>query len=458
MKKNAINPMLLILFCFNLTYAQNLKQAIVPLEMGKPMPHFNLTDVRYHADKQLNLENFKGKWLILDFWSVNCSSCIKAMPKYDHFQKEYTDDIQVMLVGITPPDKNGDMSRSLILLSKLYNRLRKEYDLGLSIAYDGILYGKFGIAGVPCIMIIDPNGILQGITNSLSEEDLKIFISTGKAPVKFEKYRLVKADGGRVSAFSNYKKSEPILLKGNGEGFSKVLYRSMISEIETGGYWENSGSGVQDGYADIFPLTLYQLYSTAYTGYGGLMVTNLYPKMILETKDSLQFSDGIRSSLKKYAYSIISTDLKQGTSLENLKKVQLIMQMDIKNYFGYNAAIEVRKVPYLRLVAKEKAILKVKSRGGAPQAGSEPGIVAYKNYPIHSAIIESLKTASGQGLIIRNETGYDGNVDIRLNANYMNFDGLRTELRKQGFDLVPGEVEMKCLVIRDPKPENETAN
>jgi hypothetical protein len=38
-------------------------------EVGKPCPDFTLNNVAYYSKKKVSLNDFKGKWLILDFWN-----------------------------------------------------------------------------------------------------------------------------------------------------------------------------------------------------------------------------------------------------------------------------------------------------------------------------------------------------------------------------------------------------
>jgi cytochrome c biogenesis protein CcmG/thiol:disulfide interchange protein DsbE len=38
--------------------------------------------------KNISLQNFAGKIIILDFWATWCGPCISSMPKYEKFQKK----------------------------------------------------------------------------------------------------------------------------------------------------------------------------------------------------------------------------------------------------------------------------------------------------------------------------------------------------------------------------------
>src|ERR1043166_8544255 len=68
-------------------------------EIGKPCPNFILTDIEHFPKKTASLNNFRGKWLILDFWTRYCSVCVESMPKTDSLQKEFGKKVQFLLVG-----------------------------------------------------------------------------------------------------------------------------------------------------------------------------------------------------------------------------------------------------------------------------------------------------------------------------------------------------------------------
>lgn len=140
-------------------------------EVGKRMPDFNLTDVKYYNKKKVVLNDFKGQWLILDFFGAHCGSCLEALPKTDSLQRIFKRDLKILLVGYTGSQyvKKSDN----ILIRKTYERNRRMGRLDLSIAYDSVLVRRFDIWTVPYIVVIDPNGIVKGITYKINEQNIR---------------------------------------------------------------------------------------------------------------------------------------------------------------------------------------------------------------------------------------------------------------------------------------------
>ncbi|MCX2429901.1 TlpA family protein disulfide reductase [Pedobacter sp. GR22-10] len=148
--------------------------------VGKAMPDFQLNDVHYYGKKKVFLRDFKGQWLILDFWNQYCGVCLSSQPRINVLQSKFKGRVQFLLVGYTGSQyKHGSNNKSI---RKLYERNRKDNNLNLVIAYDSLLMHRYEIKPTPYMIIIDPDGVVRGITTHVTESELQDLIS-GK-PVK----------------------------------------------------------------------------------------------------------------------------------------------------------------------------------------------------------------------------------------------------------------------------------
>ncbi|MBN8836340.1 MAG: TlpA family protein disulfide reductase [Sphingobacteriia bacterium] len=75
-----------------LTYGSN------GLKVGDTMPGIQLKMVNVPTGKS-RLADFKGKLVILDFWSTSCSVCIDDFPYMESLQKQFGDKIQIILTN-----------------------------------------------------------------------------------------------------------------------------------------------------------------------------------------------------------------------------------------------------------------------------------------------------------------------------------------------------------------------
>ncbi|HMR81624.1 MAG TPA: hypothetical protein PKE30_00730 [Niabella sp.] len=87
--------LLLAAIIFNLqTYAQSKY-----LKRDSSIPDISFSDVLNYKSGVLNFNDFKSKFIILDFWNTACISCIKSFPLIDSLQKVYAGKIQFILAN-----------------------------------------------------------------------------------------------------------------------------------------------------------------------------------------------------------------------------------------------------------------------------------------------------------------------------------------------------------------------
>ncbi len=153
------------------------------LEIDQPMPDFLLPEVQYYDKSSVALADFKGKWLVLDFWNRYCYACLVSHPKMDTLRKKFTNkNVEVILVGYT-----GSQYRNVsdnIATRELYERNRKANHLSIPIAYDSVIMEKYGIKPTPYIIIVAPNGLIKAITTRITQSELDRLITGDTVSLK----------------------------------------------------------------------------------------------------------------------------------------------------------------------------------------------------------------------------------------------------------------------------------
>lgn len=153
-----------LLFFASLLKAQ--QQGDYPV-VGQPCPDFHFRDVHYYEKKEVSLSDFRGKWLILDLWNRHCSTCLQKMPVMDSLQRALAPKVQVLYVGYTGSEYTGTVSESAI--KALYERVCANQNLKLAMAYDSTIFDRFNIGPCPYIIIVNPEGIVKGVTTRISK-------------------------------------------------------------------------------------------------------------------------------------------------------------------------------------------------------------------------------------------------------------------------------------------------
>ncbi len=106
------------------------------------------------SGEQVNLANFKGKAVLIDFWATWCGPCLRAMPDLIETYSEYHDQ-GFEIIGISL-DKN----------QSLLEKYMQDKGITWQQYYDGLGWSnkmakRFGVRGIPHIVLIDKNGAVH---------------------------------------------------------------------------------------------------------------------------------------------------------------------------------------------------------------------------------------------------------------------------------------------------------
>lgn len=402
--------------------------------VGKPCPDFTLTDVHSYANRQLSLADLKGKHVILDFWADGCVSCIQSFPKLSDLQELYRDKLAIVIVGAESPN-----------IRRIYDKVQKRYNLKLISAYDSVISRPpFKMeGGVPWSVWIDDKGIVKAVTYKITKDWVEKFMAG--EPFNFEDVSYDFANRERKA----YNNELPLFIDGNGgSNDTSFLFRSVLARWKPGMY-VGENKMLYDHINPRFEMAGYPIaafYCVAYAGSFGLPLDSFYWDPIIESKDSMVLNRSGRETADRYSYSLCVPKEKA-----DMKYVMQIMQTDLRNYFGYEGKVEEREMPCLLLTVTDKRKFeKMKSSYNdtiALEAGAD-NIIAL-NRPV-DLIANVLKGSTQAGVLkIFNETGYSGNLNLRINALTTDLDEIKKVINKQGLDIVYGKRKMNVLVIRD---------
>ncbi|MDE5886667.1 MAG: TlpA family protein disulfide reductase [Muribaculaceae bacterium] len=114
-------------------------------------PDFTLLDL---DGKEVSLSQFKGKWVILDFWGSWCIWCIKGFPELKEAYQKYKDVLEIVGVDCNETEE-------------AWRAGVKKYELPWVNVYNPKttnLLDEYGVQGFPTKAIIDPEGKIRNIT------------------------------------------------------------------------------------------------------------------------------------------------------------------------------------------------------------------------------------------------------------------------------------------------------
>lgn len=120
------------------------------------------------GSKKVELEDFKGKPLVINFWASWCAPCRDEMPFFERTWKKYRKD-GVVFLGIAVLDQEKSASEFLEQLDVSYVNL---YDRS------GETANAYGAVALPTTIFIDKQGeiVRKSLGGFVGEEDEKKFI------------------------------------------------------------------------------------------------------------------------------------------------------------------------------------------------------------------------------------------------------------------------------------------
>ena len=429
-------------------HSQSLTQQKFP-KIGDHSPAFLLNDLHYYSKTKTSSTEFNGKPMIIDFFSEGCDGCFISLPHVDSLKKEFEGKVQFLLIGMK---SSG--------IAKQYDKYMKHYGLNMPVDYDdSTIWNLFGARLVPYIVWIDANGIVRQLTNSfaLNRSRIQNLLEGKTQPLTVS---VNQSDDQNENYYNNfYDNTKPLLIGGNGGADTSFLFRSVLCKWDYRTYFHRDpfiSSANKSRIQEVGP-SLNILFELAF----GDTVNSQMPRVIGDTEINhygqwarFPLVESNRSSLFNFdqdsAKNIFSYSLILPDSNYTAKKLQQMMQNDLKNYFSFDVTVEKREMPCWKIVAGKNAEELIKTKGGPPSWTGNFSGFTLQNQPINSLLVEIWGFHQYEPIFI-DETGISYNIDLKIDAVLTDLNDIKKALQKNGLDLVRGEKEMKVIVIRDSK-------
>ena len=135
----------------NHPYTKELDEIIANKEfkVGVEAPEFSIKGM---DGEDIELKNFAGKYILLDFWASWCGPCKAAIPSIKKLYNEYSREV-LDVISVSVDEKNADWQKALKEEKMEWAQLRaaqRESMMELSF--------KYNLLSIPRLMLVDPEG------------------------------------------------------------------------------------------------------------------------------------------------------------------------------------------------------------------------------------------------------------------------------------------------------------
>ncbi|MEY8684931.1 redoxin domain-containing protein [Bacteroides sp. AN502(2024)] len=141
-----------------------------------------------------HLNDFKGKYILLDFWSSGCGPCIMALPEMKEIQEQYKE--RLTIISLSSDSKSSWKAASAKHEMTWQNLSDLKQTAGL--------YATYGVRGIPNYVLISPEGTIMKMWSGYGKGNLKLKMRRYLDTVKHEMSMIRKGNTKMV----NYPVSE----------------------------------------------------------------------------------------------------------------------------------------------------------------------------------------------------------------------------------------------------------
>lgn len=437
--------------------------------VGDTLPNLPLGDyLTNFGNRQATLHEFKGKYLILDFWEAFCQPCINALPKIQSLQDRYGDKLQFIAVTSDVEDN----------VTQLLRRSEVTKNEGIVIPFavqDSILQKVFPHRIIPHVIVIDPNGVVQAITHGdeIKEENIKallngeevIWLPKNDQQNRFTENEVIPNNSEEDSSMVWFSS-----LRRGGLGSARIIRYEHTNTIKS----IRIESKPIDIYYKMFSFFSYGVMGNANLQRIQINIKDDYSRMRFANKDLPQPFFPNEFPYLDYSNKVEFNN--ENTYSYNASFPPAIPDSLVLDYifYDFNKAWPIKgevimesKRTYL-IRAEKDAERSLRSKGGEPIVPFDHTTVRIKNQPISEFV--KILAWFADGPPIFDESGIECPIDIIVDFseselrnpkrglivnNPLDIDLLEQGLKKYGLYLVEEERPVPVLYIYDKEQGSE---
>jgi len=138
---------------------------VKPLSVGHKAPDFMLVDEVY---KPVRISDFKGKYLMIDFWASWCAPCRKENPNVVKMYAKFKGK-GLNILGVSLDEKREDWTRAIAADHLTWQQVSEFKN------FNGPIVKSYHVEAIPSNFILDPQGNI--VAKNITGADLEDFLN-----------------------------------------------------------------------------------------------------------------------------------------------------------------------------------------------------------------------------------------------------------------------------------------
>lgn len=367
--------------------------------------------------REVTLEQFKGKPMLLDLFSNSCTICFKTMPKMGDLQKEFKEKINIVYLG---NDK--------VKLPKAYDVYKRKFGLETSAVFSKELFEIFDVGTVPYYYWIDAEGNIRGKTSleKVSSGTLTAFLEGDYSFLK----TIVQTELSSSELVPN-------------ESLNSISRTVFTAKNDSFKYIAPPRLAITEKNPSVrvinMPLSV--IFNLAYWGRSLIISTDF------DVNDNwnLPVSDGDslvdRLLNERFCYGMAFDGYRSTAFLQE------VLRNDLKFHFGLEATKMEQLMPVWTLQRKDTSSQFLRHHSAKIENNNSFGGISMVGGSIYELLRNVQSRHQELGPMI-DETGITWLIDLELQAAMTDFEDVRNALAKKGLLLTKKYRPMQVIKVR----------
>ena len=126
--------------------------------------------------KKHNIEEYKGKVVVINFWATWCGYCVEEMPAFEKVYKEFgSNKKDVIILGVAGPKTKQNLNNVDVEKDKIISFLNKNKITYPTLMDEtGKFFDDYKVRALPMTYVINKDGYLEGFVNgAITDEQLR---------------------------------------------------------------------------------------------------------------------------------------------------------------------------------------------------------------------------------------------------------------------------------------------
>ncbi len=380
--------------------------------------------------KPIRLDDYQGKYLILQFWAPTCTASIGSLPQMNRFNEKFGDKVEILPITVFPEKSILETLENIPVL--------KELDIPLVVGAEAMIQ-YFPHSVIPHFVVIGPNREVLAITGleDMTEKNIVLLASKNEVAFRLKKDTEMEIDlKAKLISESPQVSNKNIWFQSAFTGYIPEVTSSLTQNLEL------------SSHIRIVNLPLFYHYQLAYserslTDYFGtnrIEMIGFEPDEMNTDKMGLDYTAWKAEGNHVFGYELIAP--------LHLNPYEL-MREDLKRYLPQiQASVEKKPKMVLALVQQEGKIYP-ESTAENKSYNSGPAGVKMVKYSLDGFVYHlNAMFLRNSPIPVINLSGIDYRIDLNLEGKMTDVESLRKALQQNGFDLIEREEEIPVLVLR----------